>query len=1232
MVNSSKRIEAIAELYESEKYYLKDLDLWISMIRRNILGIGRVKLSGKYTSFSCILSHITAIYDLHAKIFEKLKEKNAFVLKQNRIKHSTSNARDGSEPSGEAAQDLDMDQLKHANVNSSDLEYYSTYSSLFSFFSCYVKYFENLPKAEYYFKRLMFMDEYFGKIVMSYMKDNNAMDLGINHFMYRPSAKISRYPIFFNAIAKREPDPAKKAEYQKVAKNFDTLIKHLEDVFNNRKSQFETFILSYRFVFGSEVRNKFSLGLIYKKNKLISSRKIIVKKDRLQPASYKDVYLFNRMILICLTTENEFENVVIDDDPIFLSKLYLVKRGIDEFAPNENLEMLYPLFLVQKENRSIKALYFSDETNREIFYKSTQKAIKQVRGNMDKSIKIVEVVRHEEDLNCVCKPESGRNSFISSYGGDDQRESNVSDGTEEYIEYHIDSHGERKGGDYSDIKDVSTNMSGSKESFSGTKGVSGGEYGRSANKHGGHATDSTSSGSVVFDNHADYRHSKNAYIHGNHITDSTNSSNIVLDTSYVSHEKHSKVIPSNTTASGSLDREDMASENLWRYGDDLPHFQETSDDACGGWVHISDSDTSNKSENHVEYNFDHFGAEDDVPSDASSVSSKAYSDIFPEEVDKAFNAGSTPSSSTQTEPEKKGGFFSELFKHTAMPLNQVSIECSYQYERNLRNRLMLIYSNRNGIFKALRREQVSEGLDAECTRDTKIYEEPAEKILYDPDLELLIFHSGDYAYISIFHADSVRLEPQQINTTIKDFFYGRFKGTAYIALVTNEEYSFSIIHLLKVEYNIELAFLEIKVVRKLYVGFTIFNISFLRGRIIISCKDFEVIEIDTLRTQELLEVYDTSISLLLGPKEHFLARSIFKLDINTFLLCFNGGGYLIDRTGRYKYNNVSFSWEILGEEFKVFRKWIVVVGRSYVTIFEMETGKMIFMEYMPGMRLVQGTQIPLIYSGKSVYLVDFGESCKEEYERCKVYSFGNMPINDEAVPQCSETYSSHIVEEQPPGDGIPHADDLEPNKQDASVSAAIDNFFFQSFSTQSLISVPSTNWNSTTLEYDSRATASLGKADAEESPGPSDGTADSGNRASNYHATHKIDMKKFRERYKKYTPSSTHDAADIRQFQLGDPHPLSRKPISQRSQRLLREILHGRSGNQRSFKLEPKGNYKVCMAQPNPLSSLVLKARERKIRTLKRYGAKKRRMWRERNLASSNKKADEMDIIGKYKE
>ena len=61
----------------------------------------------------------------------------------------------------------------------------------------------------------------------------------------------------------------------------------------------------------------------------------------------------------------------------------------------------------------------------------------------------------------------------------------------------------------------------------------------------------------------------------------------------------------------------------------------------------------------------------------------------------------------------------------------------------------------------------------------------------------------------------------------------------------------------------------------------------------------------------------------------------------------------------------------MGEEFSVYEKWIIVIGKAYVAVFEIKTGKMVFIDYLPGMRLVQGSRKPLLHNNKSLYMFDF---------------------------------------------------------------------------------------------------------------------------------------------------------------------------------------------------------------------------------------------------------------------
>ena len=979
MGSSDKRFEAIAELFQSEISYLSDLELWITLIKFNILG-GSLANNRKYAKVSNILSHITPIYDLHKEIIKEMKNKNLELL-------NTGNSYK-KETFGENILDMSsLIALKASDVPKEDLEYFSVYSRLSNNFECYKKYIENLPRDEYELKRLMYQDEAFNKIIIDYFVEKNVLYLGIDHFLTRPSSKISRYPSLFKAAAKRENDVEKQKKYQELIKVFSFKVREIDQVLKYRTDLFETFILSQRMTFDSSVKNKFSLGLIYKNTKLIKEGKLIVKKDKLIPATYKNIYIFNRTILICLTTESRFDSIVIDDDPIFLSHLYVVKRGVENFAENENLENLYPLYLIYKMNKSIKALYFEDEGSRELYYVIIKKAIKEVQRELDSDIGIEEIFRNENAFTGICKPENSLYSFIAY-----------------------------KGQEYSSS---STDLT--------------------------HRADSSQSTSD------DDNHNNSAASDANkkNFLDSLNrSTGDSIEENITSRQKKKKERGSK-----------IFSESMTSFSMAVNTFSDQKS---------QEQNSSTDHSNNITYNFENFNKDNFNFDPISSVTSYKFSEVFEGDINDFYDQSDIDRENKDDAPTNKGNFCSNLFRNTAMPMDRTYIECEYSYNRVAKNKNMMIYSTRKGIFRIL----ITESEGSLVTEEIKISDKQASKIFYDAELEILIFNSDGYAYIAWFNCEIKDIKAQSINTPIKGIFYGRFLDTSYLALVTSEEYSFSIINLLKLEYNADKKQLNISVIRKLYVGFIINNISFLKGRIIISCKDFEVIEIDTLRTQELLEVYDTSISILLESKEHFSARSIFKLDIDSYLLCFDGGGYLTDRLGKYKIDNVSFSWENLGKEFKHFEKWIIVVGECYTTIFEIETGKLVFIKYLPGLRLVEGCEMPLLYCDKSMYLIKFGKYSDGIEHRSKIYGFRNVSSESDMTRDSSDSDSTSNSNTEDDNESKSQKIDngiyMEKDK-DGSISRIVDDLINKSYSSTNLASgdisdSSTTDWESITID------------------------------------------------------------------------------------------------------------------------------------------------------------------------
>lgn len=1046
MPNYQKRIEALAELYESERSYINDLVLWEDLLRTSCIGATAFE-SAQYTIIDTIMKDSERIKGKHLAMFIEMKKKNEAVL-------GSVTPRPDGPVTNDMISELESfpEELKH--VENTILEYFSVFENLAKDNECYIKYTQNLPKAEYEFERLMATDKVFNKRVTDFLVNYNLIDLGIRNFFYRPSVKISRYPILLKAIAKNEADSDKQRRYYQLIRNMDELAKKIDLEYKIRSEFFTTFMLAYRLVYSENIKSKFSLGLIYKKTKLIKEGKLIIKKSKLDPASYKHVFVFNRVILICLSIEGPYQNIIIDDDPIFLSRAYLLK-DVEGFAAGENLGELYPIFIAQKEHKSIKAFYFEDESTRDLYYYKINMAIQTIKKDMSADISIKKISDFTDTLLCYCRPERSQGNFIGLENMDHDENyfdySSTTDLSSSALAEEDDKNGveeekitntENESSEVADDKnpiETEEKISTKTEETSVTENKVPDSVVENSTIDNVAPSSMVTTDSLLFTTSKD--NDENTTWQDNSqqtsIKDSveqttganngedgaatdqrTGSKSNVQQNSSVSsiYEKYSKRYqnddqndsdnqkPTNNQSEATIKENDEGSlkrcteaDSSGKSTDNVSHFKETA----------------HESSDYREFNFYKFGEEvKSLKPDEYVEENLSYYDLFGSEsvtVESPSTSSSTINGDIKQKKDKIHGFWGELCGRSVLTLNSIEIPNDFKIERTRRNRKMSLYSTKEGIFKSF------DG------RETRIFPKAANKIFYDCEYELLIFICNDCLHLGQFHVDMDEIQPEVFNKAIKNFFYGKYGEIAYIALVSIEEFTFSVIHLLSVTFNRDRPVLNIGVVRKLYVGFTIFNIFFLKGRIIISCKDFEIIEIDTLRTQELLEVYDTTLSLLLESKEYFHAKSLFKLKNNLFLLCFDGGGYIVDKAGRYREENITYDWEVMGEEFYVYKKWIIVMGKPYLAVFEIETGRMIFQKYIPGVKLVQGCKTPHIHDDNSLYTIDFGEldpSNEEEsgeecsqsvFDRPAIDASGNL-VNIHAPTVADSSASSLVVQ------------------------------------------------------------------------------------------------------------------------------------------------------------------------------------------------------------------------------
>lgn len=257
----------------------------------------------------------------------------------------------------------------------------------------------------------------------------------------------------------------------------------------------------------------------------------------------------------------------------------------------------------------------------------------------------------------------------------------------------------------------------------------------------------------------------------------------------------------------------------------------------------------------------------------------------------------------------------------------------------------------------------------------KILDRSVEKIIYDPAYEIMIYQSESVLYASHFNVESTSMEENVLKKDIENFFYGRTKqGSCLASVDSGNDKSISIFLFLVVISN---GTVQIELSRKLCVGFQVFNVFFCSEKIVMACKDFEVVDMDTLRTEELLQAYDPFIPVIFHGLKNTTARSILPITQHTFLVCFDAMGFLIDDTGRLKRTDILFLWDCRPVDFKLAENHVICLGHSIINIFDLRTGVLVFTRWQDGLRFVSGSLEPLLHDGRNFYRINFGTDGSE---------------------------------------------------------------------------------------------------------------------------------------------------------------------------------------------------------------------------------------------------------------
>ncbi|KAF7694623.1 Rho1 guanine nucleotide exchange factor 1 [Cucumispora dikerogammari] len=398
----AKRIKALGECFESEKVYFKDLITWGHEFKSKLLDSECLSLKRKTDLCNAIFTGFDVIIDLHGELIEHMIDENQRVFKRKGAERFNS------------INLLDLEKMKYEKTDTLPgfkdlltLNYTEIYIKYLPLFYNYLDYVRGLPKAEYELDNEYSKNPRFKKVIEDFFEEYNVKNLGIKHFLYRPSQKLNRYAMLFRAIYKVETAEIfrKQIEYSMI--ELGKVNKLVDVTFGLINQQFECFKLSKGLKYHKNVNDRYPLNLLLKSQKIIKRGDILVEtsdinNNIISPPMPVEIIILTDMIILCSVSSEDFDKTrTIMYSPLHLLKCALIDKSLNPLQ-NTTLKKYTPLILVEKGLNNITTLLFNDPITKNVYKKIIIKQIDVLESKLDKNLLLVEcskIPNMEDDNN-----------------------------------------------------------------------------------------------------------------------------------------------------------------------------------------------------------------------------------------------------------------------------------------------------------------------------------------------------------------------------------------------------------------------------------------------------------------------------------------------------------------------------------------------------------------------------------------------------------------------------------------------------------------------------------------------------------------------------------------------------------------------------------------------------------------------------------------------------------------
>lgn len=951
-----KRLEALSEIYESEKAYLKDLFVWNDEFRRAILTMESIETQMRAMYCDYIFANIDEIVAIHNNILEGMNDKLNEACKNAGI-------------SRENNESILINEHTATDVYK-DLDFSDIYLKYIPQFDKYNYYAENLPYCEFFIKKITAFREKIQRDIDKFLGSRKLQSLGLRHFLYRPTQKLSRYPMLLKAILKNEENPVIADKIEIAIAMVTAISKIVDESFGVSSTCFALYKLTYEISYSSSITNRIPLCLHMKCRKLLKEMDVYVKYVENRQPSMCRIVLLDHLLLICdVAPFRHLDYKKIIAEPYVLFK-YKVVENLENYKPhNGYFANLHPLFLVRLIDRDVLTFFFDSAKQKAVFHKILKEAVEKSRENIDPSIKFIKIQTISSTTVLTCNfptfldhyktssrenrfdffleagPSayfSGRNSVNNKISGSIKNTSKRNNGVDSNPEKANKPEEDRRDRNTDEIRlDNETKNSDNqqkankKQQINESRPVRGDSNNNASDNIGDAVKDLSKSGftetgdnnkekikKAGTDNSKDEnkseRYSKKKDVNGK--------TDVSTETVCEKDNCQSKNEPKQVDDEIELKKDEEYYMSIFQKKMTKMILNTTKDE---NYIEGKDLDSRDKEHHYERTERSHFKS-------ISGARDKLAHNLENERDD--FTNISTIKSILQGHKKVMSATIKIEPNLTFMSKNQME---------------MLLVSTHEGLFRYY------------AGKFTKIDTISPVKMIYDIKRSILMYQIGNELYISPFDFKTYGIERTFISKGINDFFYGYVFYILHIATIKKTGSYSTIIELFKVIENNGTTTLQH--IRDLFITGPVSKILFYNTQMIVISDEIEIIDLVSLFPQFYMHHMDFTYAHYFRLLGRLVPLDVIIVDTATFMVCHSRCAFLGDYSGKTRANHNLFTWQKDAVDLAVVKDHFILTTDNELHIWNIKTNNLVYYGKIENIRIFTRFKTAYLFDKNSLY-------------------------------------------------------------------------------------------------------------------------------------------------------------------------------------------------------------------------------------------------------------------------